>query len=42
MRIMNYDVNLFVDLGPINDTLFMPLHKEISCEDDVVWSSCSL
>ena len=32
----NYGINLFVDLGPINDDVFMPSYEEVSCEDDMV------
>ena len=32
----NHGINLFVDLGPINDGVFMPSDEEISSEDDMV------
>lgn len=32
----NYGINLFVDLRPINDGVFIPSLVEISCEDDIV------
>ncbi|GLJ24533.1 hypothetical protein SUGI_0468760 [Cryptomeria japonica] len=32
----NASINLFVDLGPINDEVFMPSNEEISSEDDIV------
>lgn len=31
----NDGINLFVDLGSINDGVFMPSDEEISCEDDI-------
>ncbi|GLJ15340.1 hypothetical protein SUGI_0251560 [Cryptomeria japonica] len=32
----NSSINLFVDLGPITDEVFMPSNEEISSEDDIV------